>query len=61
RKSMFATMLGKKVDERLSGSIAMATAAALAGASILRVHDVAETIDAIKIATALKQTNYRIL
>ncbi|MFL6550257.1 MAG: dihydropteroate synthase [Povalibacter sp.] len=61
RKSMFATMLGKKVDERLSGSIAMATAAALAGASILRVHDVAETIDAIKIVTALKQTNYRIL
>ena len=60
RKSMFSTLLGRAVDQRLAGSIALATAAALAGASILRVHDVAESVDALKIVAALKQTDYRI-
>jgi dihydropteroate synthase len=59
RKSMFSTLLGRGVDDRLAGNIAMATAAALAGAHILRVHDVAETVDALKIVAALKNANYR--
>jgi dihydropteroate synthase len=60
RKSMFATLLRRAVDDRLAGSLAMATAAALAGAHMLRVHDVAETLDAIKVASALRQTGYRL-
>jgi dihydropteroate synthase len=59
RKSMFATLLGRQVNERLAGSIAVATAAALAGASILRAHDVAETVDAVKVADALRRAGYR--
>jgi dihydropteroate synthase len=60
RKSMFSTLLGRAVDDRLAGSLAMATAAALAGAHILRVHDVAETLDAMKVVAALRQSGYRI-
>ncbi len=41
------------VDQRLFGSIAAATIAAYLGASILRVHDVAATVDALKIVSAL--------
>jgi dihydropteroate synthase len=59
RKAMFGTLLGKAVGERLYGSLAAATAAALAGASILRVHDVAETVDALKVAAALRRAGYR--
>lgn len=58
RKSMLGQITGKEVDDRLAGSIALATLlvakmAALNGAVILRVHDVTETVDAIKIAQAL--------
>lgn len=60
RKSMFATLLGRAVDERLPGSLAVAVASVLAGASIVRTHDVAETVDAVKIAAALKMSGYRI-
>ncbi len=58
RKSMFQTLLGRPVEERLAGGVAVATAAALAGAGILRVHDVAETIDALKVAQALRAAGY---
>jgi dihydropteroate synthase len=60
RKSMFATLLGRAVNERLPGSLAVAAASVLAGASIVRTHDVAETVDAVKIAAALKASGYRI-
>ena len=53
RKSMFQALLGRRVDQRLAGGLALATAATLSGAAILRVHDVAETVDAVKVATAL--------
>jgi dihydropteroate synthase len=53
RKSMFGTLLGRGVDERSAGAIAAAAAAVLAGASIVRTHDVAETVDAVKVAAAL--------
>ncbi|MEX0623037.1 dihydropteroate synthase [Saccharospirillum sp.] len=53
RKSMIGDVLGKPVDERLFGSLAAAVAAAMNGASIVRVHDVAETADAIAVINAL--------
>lgn len=43
RKSFIGKVLGLTVEERLSGSIATAVAAAMNGAHILRVHDVLET------------------
>jgi dihydropteroate synthase len=60
RKSLFGVLLGRPLDERLAGGLAVAAAAALAGASIIRVHDVRETVDAVKIATALRDAGYRI-
>jgi len=59
RKSLFGTLLGRPVERRLAGGLAIATASALAGANILRVHDVAETVDAVKVAVALKAAGYR--
>jgi dihydropteroate synthase len=55
RKSMFGALLGRAVDERVAGGVAMTTAAVLNGASIVRTHDVAPTVDAVKVAVALKQ------
>lgn len=55
RKSLIGNITGRPVDQRLAGSLAFATAAVLSGASIIRAHDVAETVDAIRVATALKQ------
>jgi dihydropteroate synthase len=55
RKSMFSALLGRAVDERVAGGVAMATAALLSGASIVRTHDVAPTVDAVKVATALRE------
>ncbi len=59
RKSMFQALLGRPVEQRLAGGLAVATAAALAGAVILRVHDVAETVDALKVAEALRAAGYQ--
>ena len=59
RKSMFQALLGRPVDQRLAGGLAVATAAVLAGAGILRVHDVAETVDAVKVVQALRNAGYR--
>tara|TARA_R110001592_G_scaffold341474_2_gene630576 strand:+ start:9166 stop:10005 length:840 start_codon:yes stop_codon:yes gene_type:complete len=55
RKSMFAALLDRQVDERLFGSIAAATIGANLGASILRVHDVQETVDAAKVVDAVRR------
>lgn len=52
RKSMLGAVTGKAVDQRLAGSLAAAVIAALQGAKILRVHDVAETIDALNVVQA---------
>ncbi len=43
RKSFLGTILGRGVSQRLEGSLAAAEAARLGGASMIRVHDVAET------------------
>ena len=49
RKSSLGAVTGRPVEQRLAASVAAALAAALQGASILRVHDVAETVDALKV------------
>lgn len=54
RKSMIGQLTDREVDERLSGSIAAATLAGWLGASIIRVHDVKETVDAVAIAIAVR-------
>jgi dihydropteroate synthase len=59
RKGMFGALLGRPVGERLSGGLAVAAAAVLAGAKIVRAHDVAQTVDAIKVATALREAGYQ--
>jgi dihydropteroate synthase len=60
RKSMFGSLLGRAVDQRLAGGLAVATASVLAGASIVRTHDVAETVDAINVAAALKAAGFHL-
>lgn len=52
RKRMLGDVLDQPVEKRLHGGLAAATIAAIKGASIIRTHDVAETVDAIKITTA---------
>ena len=49
RKGSIGAVTGKPVGERLAGSIAAALAALAHGAKILRVHDVAQTVDAFKV------------
>lgn len=54
RKSMIGQLLDVPVTERLAGSLACATLAAYAGAQIIRVHDVKETVQAVKVAAAAR-------
>lgn len=49
RKSMIGNLLNVPPQERLVGSIACATIAAMQGAQIIRVHDVKETVQAMQI------------
>ncbi|MBT8143111.1 MAG: dihydropteroate synthase [Gammaproteobacteria bacterium] len=55
RKSMLGVLLDKPTEQRLAGSLALAVLAAGNGASIIRAHDVAETVDAMKVAGAVAQ------
>ena len=55
RKSMIGNLLNRKVDERLAGSISLATIVAQMGAQIIRVHDVKETADAVNIVNMLNK------
>jgi dihydropteroate synthase len=52
RKSMLGHVTGREVADRLPASIAAATIAAMKGARIIRVHDVRETVDAMKVVAA---------
>jgi dihydropteroate synthase len=54
RKSMLAALTGRPVEARLAGSLALALAACEGGARIIRVHDVAETVDALKVWRAFR-------
>lgn len=53
RKSMIGQALDRPVDQRLYGSLALAALAVEAGAAILRVHDVAETADVVRMVEAV--------
>ncbi|MHA7927507.1 MAG: dihydropteroate synthase [Marinobacter sp.] len=55
RKSMLGHITGRDVNERLPASLAAATIAAMKGASIIRVHDVRETVDAVRVMAAVKE------
>ncbi|QVX17070.1 dihydropteroate synthase [Pseudomonas congelans] len=54
RKSMIGAVLGRTVDQRLSGGLASAALAVAKGARILRVHDVAETADVVRMIAAVE-------
>jgi len=53
RKSMIGALTGRDVDDRLAGSLAAAVVAVERGARLIRVHDVAPTRDAIRVAWAV--------
>lgn len=53
RKSMIGTILGRPVEQRLHGGVALAALAVANGAHIVRTHDVAATVDAVRIAAAV--------
>ncbi len=56
RKSFIGAVLDNKPEDRLSGSLAAAALAAQAGAKIIRVHDVKETKDVVRIVDAVRQS-----
>jgi len=56
RKSMLGAITGRPVDQRLGASVAAALLAVQRGARIVRVHDVADTVDALKVLAALQST-----
>jgi dihydropteroate synthase len=54
RKSMIGKVLDKPVDQRLHGALALAAMAMIKGARILRVHDVPETVDVVRMISAVE-------
>lgn len=54
RKSMIGALTDRPTSERLAGSIAAAVLAVERGARVVRVHDVAATVDALRVAWALE-------
>ncbi|MEX6676705.1 dihydropteroate synthase [Pseudomonas sp. W2Oct36] len=54
RKSMIGKVLDKPVDQRLHGALALAAVAMVKGAKILRVHDVPETVDVVRMIAAVQ-------
>jgi dihydropteroate synthase len=57
RKSMIGALTGRSVEQRMAGSLGGALAAVAQGARIVRVHDVAETVDALKVWNAAALNN----
>lgn len=55
RKSMIGAVIDRDVDDRLAGSLSGATLAMWLGADIVRVHDVAASVDCAKVVTALRK------
>jgi dihydropteroate synthase len=53
RKSLLAKLTGRPVDGRTAGSVALAAIAVLNGARIVRAHDVAASVDAVRVAAAV--------
>ncbi len=61
RKSMIDHILHRTVDQRLAGSLALAAAAVLKHAFIIRVHDVAETVDVVRMLSAVMREQTEII
>jgi len=57
RKSTLGMLTGREVDERQPASVAAAVLAVDRGASIVRAHDVAETVDALRVARAVIESD----
>ncbi len=57
RKSLFGKVLGREVNERLPGSLAAAVMCVERGASIVRAHDVRETVDVVRFAHAVREAH----
>ena len=57
RKSLIEKQLGRSVDERMPASLGLAVQSVLAGAKIIRVHDVRATHDAIKMVEAVRDVS----
>ena len=55
RKSMLGALTGREVGDRVAASVAAALVAVQHGAAIVRVHDVRETVDALKIWNAINE------
>jgi dihydropteroate synthase len=55
RKSMFQQLLHRPVEQRLPGSLAVAQFTYLQGADYFRVHDVAETVDVLRVSQVLTE------
>lgn len=54
RKSMLGAILDKPVEQRLAGGLALTALAVQSGAKIIRTHDVAETVDVVKVVEAVR-------
>ncbi|AHI73974.1 dihydropteroate synthase [Burkholderia thailandensis] len=59
RKSMLGALIGKPAPERVAASVAAAVCALERGAAIVRVHDVAATVDALKVWSAVRDAARR--
>ena len=59
RKSTLGEITGRDVNRRMAASLAAAVMAVAAGASIVRVHDVPETVDALRVAAAIIEAGER--
>ena len=55
RKSTLGFLTGRETSERMPASVAAALVAVMAGAEIVRVHDVAATVDALKVGQAVME------
>lgn len=58
RKSMLGAITGRETGDRVAASVAAALLAVQGGAAIVRVHDVAETADALKLLAAFTDKPY---
>ncbi|AGF48171.1 dihydropteroate synthase [Candidatus Kinetoplastibacterium oncopeltii TCC290E] len=59
RKSMIGKLVDRSVSERLCASVSCALISVMYGANIVRVHDVAETVDSLKILNAINSNEAR--
>jgi len=55
RKSTLGDITGRDTDERMAASIAAAVIAVMSGAQIVRAHDVAETVDAVRVSRVIME------